>query len=56
MKKKSFKKKKKKKRQDSTDRVIHLYVSFELLVFLPFPSFSWIQLPKPPGKTIPVHS
>ena len=41
-------------RQDFTDMVIHLYVSFELLVLLPFLSFSRSQLPKLPGKKIPV--
>ena len=44
----------KKNRQDFTDIVIHLYVSFELLVLLPFLSFSRSQLPKLPGKKIPV--
>ena len=44
----------KKNRQDFTDIVIHLYVSSELLVVLPFLSFFRSQLPKLPGKKIPV--
>ena len=48
------KKKKKKNRKDFTDKVIHLYVCFELLVLLPFLSFSRSQLPKLPGKKIPI--
>ena len=47
-------KKKKKNRQDFNDIVVHLYVSFELLAVLPFLSFSRSQLPKLPGKKIPV--
>ena len=46
------KKKKKKNTQDFTDIVIHLYASFELLVLLLFLPF--FQLPKIPGKKIPV--
>ena len=47
-------KKKKKNTQDFTDIVIHLYASFELLVLLLFLPFSRSQLPKIPGKKIPV--
>ena len=48
------KKKKKKNRQDFNDKFIHIYVCFELLVLLPFLSFLRSQLPKLPGKKIPV--
>ena len=44
----------KKNRQDFTDIVIHLYVNFELLVLLSLLFFSRSQLPKLPGKKIPV--
>ena len=50
--KRMFLSKKKKNRQDFTDVVVHLYGSFERLVFLPFPSFLWSQLPKLSRKKI----